>query len=320
MQTSQSQSLWSVILAGGDGERTRPFIQQWLGYSKPKQYCTFVGHRSMLQHTVDRADRLGMAHHKVTVVSETHRPYAHEIFYAHQGGKVIFQPHNCDTAAGMFLPLTYVRARDPHATVVIYPSDHCIFPEDRFLETVHGATRAIEILQDRVLLLGVRPTYVEPDYGWINVGDILGRQGNFCLRQVDSFMEKPRALEALEALSNGALWNTSVMVGKVETFWSLGWQCLPAIMERFERLGNSLDSMDEPQALAQLYQTMPSMNFSSDLLQHVPDRLGVIELEEILWSDWGHPKRILETMRAIGKEPAFSKEMLLNPELIEVAS
>ena len=54
----ESKPLWSIILAGGEGNRTRPFIEQWLGRHKPKQYCTFVGNRSMLQHTFDRADRL----------------------------------------------------------------------------------------------------------------------------------------------------------------------------------------------------------------------------------------------------------------------
>jgi mannose-1-phosphate guanylyltransferase len=312
MTPSQSPTMWSVILAGGEGERTRPFIQQWLGYSKPKQYCTFVGNRSMLQHTLDRADRLGMPHHKVTVVAENHRPYAHETFEAQWGGKVIFQPQNSNTAAGIFLPLTYVRACDPNATAVIYPSDHFVFPEDRFLETVRRATRAINVLQDRVLLLGVRPTHLKLDYGWVNVGHILGRQGNSCLRQVDSFIEKPNSVEALQAMSNGALWNTLVMVAKVETLWRLGWQCIPGIMERFEWLGKTIDTIHKRQTLHRLYQKMPFMNFSSEVLQKIPEHLGIIELEEVLWSDWGSPERIIETLEVLGKNPAFPSEIRTN--------
>jgi hypothetical protein len=51
-------NLWSIVLAGGDGARTKEFIRHWLGYEKPKQYCVFVGSRSMFQHTLDRAVRL----------------------------------------------------------------------------------------------------------------------------------------------------------------------------------------------------------------------------------------------------------------------
>jgi hypothetical protein len=111
-------------------------------------------------------------------------------------------------------------------------------------------------------------------------------------------------------MSNGALWNTFVIVAKVGTLWSLGWQCLSVIMERFEPLGNSLNSLDEPQALGQLYRDMPCRNFSSDLLQKVPERLGVMELEEVLWCDWGRPERIAHTLEVLGKKPAFPSEIL----------
>jgi hypothetical protein len=67
------------------------------------------------------------------------------------------------------------------------------------------------------------------------------------------------------------------------------------------------------------------MNFSSDVLQKVPERLGMIELEEVLWSDWGRPERIMETLDVMGKKPAFPSEILtklpsLHTSSLEVAS
>lgn len=58
MSGRSRRTLWSVRLVGGEGERTRPFMEQWLGCHLPKQYCSFVGTRSMFQHTWDRADQL----------------------------------------------------------------------------------------------------------------------------------------------------------------------------------------------------------------------------------------------------------------------
>ncbi|MEJ2231371.1 MAG: sugar phosphate nucleotidyltransferase [Nitrospirales bacterium] len=313
MSKSQSNGLWSIILAGGDGERTRPFIEQWLGYPKPKQYCTFVGTRSMLQHTLDRADRLGAPNKKVTVVAQTHLGYASEALAGQQAGQVILEPDYCGSGPGIFLPLTYVRTWDPKATVVIFPSDHFVFPEDRFLETVQRATRASHILQDRILLLGVRPTHLELDYGWINVGGVLGWSGGACVRQVDSFVDKPGQLEVLNAMANGALWNSLVIVAKVETIWKLGWQYLPVIMERFDRLGKAIGSNHEGVMLRQLYQKMPVLNFLPELLQRVPERMGIIEVEDVLWSDWERPDRILGSLNVLGKEPAFPTEMVTTP-------
>ena len=47
-----------------------PLIHRWLGGHRPKQYCTFVGARSMFQHTLDRADMLISPAHRVTVAGE----------------------------------------------------------------------------------------------------------------------------------------------------------------------------------------------------------------------------------------------------------
>ena len=308
MAKSQPHALWSIILAGGDGERTRPFIEKWLGYPKPKQYCTFVGTRSMLQHTLARADRLGANHQKITVVSQAHQGYASEALAGQQAGQVILEPDYCGTEAGLFLPLTYVRAWDSKATVIIFPSDHFVFPEDRFMEAVERATRASQILQDRILLLGVRPTHLELDYHWMNVGGILDWSGGSCVRQVDSFLDKPDRIEVLNALARGALWNSGVIVAKVETLWKLGWQFLPVIMERLERLGKAIGSSHEGQMLRQLYQKMPILHFSHELLQRIPERIGMIEVEGVLWSDWERPERILDSLDVLGKESTFSSE------------
>lgn len=41
-------NLWTVILAGGNGERLKSFVQGFFGRERPKQYCAFVGTRTML--------------------------------------------------------------------------------------------------------------------------------------------------------------------------------------------------------------------------------------------------------------------------------
>jgi len=38
---------------------------------------------------------------------------------------------NRDTGAGIFFPLTHIRADDSQATVVIYPSDHFVHLESK---------------------------------------------------------------------------------------------------------------------------------------------------------------------------------------------
>jgi mannose-1-phosphate guanylyltransferase len=313
-----ADNLWSVVLAGGEGERTRPFIERWLGYHLPKQFCSFVGTRSMLQHTWDRADRLTCSGRKVTVMAKQHHGVAWRHIEQQGAGKVIFQPHNCDTAAGIFLPLTYVRAWDPEAMVVLFPSDHFIFPEDRFLTQVRRAAHAANWLGDRLVLLGVTPTNMELEYGWIEPGENLGVYDGTVVKEVKTFLEKPDHSTALEAFSKGALWNTMVLTGKVDTFWNLGWKCFPELMVRFEQLQEAIGTSRESPTLEAIYENMPQRNFSSDLLQKTPEHIGVIQLEGVMWSDWGYPARIAETLCHLGKKPSFEREHLLDSDPLDI--
>lgn len=57
--------------------------------------------------------------------------------------------------------------------------------------------------------------------------------------------------------------------------------------------------------LEHIYLDMPVCNLSEGLLQKIPKQLTVLEMTNTLWSDWGQPRRIYETLQAIGKHPNF---------------
>jgi hypothetical protein len=61
-----------VVLAGGDGKRLQPFVRKLLGFELPKQYVSFTGNRSMLEHTFDRAEQLISPECLYTVVARDH--------------------------------------------------------------------------------------------------------------------------------------------------------------------------------------------------------------------------------------------------------
>ena len=301
--------LWSIVLAGGEGTRLAPMIKQWLGEDRPKQYCTFTGTRSMLQHTVDRADTLADPAQRVTVVGssqeETARGQLHD-----RGGVLVVQPANRDTAPGVFLPLTYVRAADPDATVVIYPSDHFVHPEAQLVEAVRHAVRAIDLLEDRLILLGIKPDGVDLDYGYIQLDRYVGGYGPHSLWHVGRFVEKPKRHLAKTLAQGQVLWNTMIIVAKVNTLWKLGTKVLPSMMGLFEALLPTVGEAREAQVLQQLYQAMPKQNFSMDFLEHVFNKVSVLDVKDVLWCDWGRPKRIAQGLRKIGKVPAFPTELV----------
>jgi mannose-1-phosphate guanylyltransferase len=192
--------------------------------------------------------------------------------------------------------------------VVIYPSDHFVYPEDRFLTRVSRAVDISARHSGRLILLAVKPERVEVEYGWLQPGPSLeGTDGP--IREVVSFIEKPAWKEARDAFAAGALWNTFLMVATVERLWELGWLCFPEIMRPFEKLASALGTMEEHQVLESIYSSMPVCSFSTRMLQRAAEHTAVMELEGLLWSDWGRPERIVESLRRIGKLPAFPMEL-----------
>lgn len=301
--------LWSIVLAGGEGTRLAPMIKEWLGEDLPKQYCTFTGTRSMLQHTVDRADRLAVPHQRVTVVGDRQEESARSQL-DDRGGSLVVQPANRDTAPGVFLPLTYVRAADPQATVVIYPSDHFVYPEAQLIDAVRHAVMVTHLLEDRLILLGIQPDGMDLEYGYMQLDRYVGGYGVHSLWHVGRFVEKPERHLAKSMMRTPILWNTMIIVGKVETLWKLGTKVLPAMMRLFETLLPTVGLPSESTVLRNIYDTMPARNFSMDFLEHVPHKVSAMDVRDILWSDWGRPKRIAQSLHKIGKTPAFPRELV----------
>ncbi|WNM62530.1 sugar phosphate nucleotidyltransferase [Candidatus Nitrospira neomarina] len=289
-------SLWSLVLAGGHGERLREYTEQRFGAYRPKQYCAFMGKRSMIQHTWRRAKALCLPHRVVTVMDQSHWGYVRTQLIQESLGRVVWQPDNRGTGPGVFLPLSYIRAHDPHATVVLWPSDHFIFPVEPLIQVLRDAAALVQEHPHRMVLLTVPPQSREQDYGWVIPGHCLPNSGVSRVREVRRFVEKPQGAQLEDIALSGGQWNTLVLIANIQTLWEAGRQCIPEVVIPFEEHAGGIGTSSEHQQLLHLYRTMPTRNFSSDLLSLIPQQLHMMDLTGVYWSDWGRPERIEETI------------------------
>ena len=304
---------WSIVLGGGDSSSVRPLITKWLGHQKPKPFCTFLGTRSLWQHSIDRAIQASRPERVIAVVNQEHQQEALDQLGDRTIDRLLVQPTKKGIAAGIFLALSSVRMRDPNGTVVIVPSDHFVYPESRFLRAIEEATWIARELSHRLVLLGAPPESLELDYGWIKTGARVILRTESPVKLVRSFVEKPSALEADRVLAEGALWNTLVVAAQVETLWNLGRQVLPELVQTLEGLSIYAGGTFERAVTSVLSGALPTCDFSKDFLEQIPDYLAAVELQGVLWSDWGRPRRIASTLRRIGRQPAFPLECLGTP-------
>lgn len=314
-------SLWGIILAGGEGERLKGFAQEQFGEPIPKQFCAFVGRRTMLERTIRRArllippERLvvsGTAHHNSYVIRNLGTP---------PPGTVLLQPANRDTAPGILLPLIHILRKDPHALVAILPADHFILPGRRFMGAVATAAQFVAAKSLRSpILLAVKPDRPEPEYGWIEPGKFVKYGGQRIIREIEQFVEKPTCDHAAQLMKDGWLWNTMVIVARADALMDLVRKHVPNLAAWFTLLRRSLGGAREQDCIEEVYQAIPKVNFSTSVLADHDMKLFVLAVQNIYWSDWGTKERILSTATALDLLPTVPIETSHDPVTISANS
>lgn len=300
-----SQLLWGLILAAGDGRRLQRYVQQCKGEELPKQYVNFVGQRSMLEHTFHRVERLIPPRQILTIIGRHHLAYSEvrRQLSSRSEQTIIVQPENKETGPGILLPLMFLYKRCPEATVALFPSDHFILEEDRFINHACLAAQAVRHDPTRIILLAIEAQRPETDYGYILPGDAIARSGGFGTRKVLGFVEKPEADLAVELMMAGGLWNTMTMVFKVKTLLALVRRVYPAVYLNFCRILEAIGTPDEQATIHDVYELLEPMNFSKGVLERIadgyPESVSVLSVRQVYWSDWGCGQRIMQDLRTL---------------------
>jgi mannose-1-phosphate guanylyltransferase len=284
--------IWGIILAAGDGKRLKQYIRTRFNSDCPKQFCAFTGTRSMLSHTVARAELLIPSGHIVVTVNSKHRQYAQRDIDKLEQRNVIEQPSNRETSASILLPLLHIVRRDPDACVVIFPSDHFIREEKRFMDNVAAATEFVDHHPKYLLLLGIETEEFYADYGWIETSMKIAEIQGCEVFRVKRFLEKPNSQKIKTIERNRSLLNTMVFVGKASTVLRKFRLLTPSVYHAFKKIDTNLLSPYEASTVKEVYATLPSVDFSATILEHDAHGLAVLGVKDVYWSDWGNPERI----------------------------
>lgn len=288
-----SGRVWSIVLAGGRGRRLEAITAQFEGEALPKQYCAFGRRRTLLQRTVQRSMAVAPPERTLVVVQESHADRARRQLEEYPGIRIVAQPCDRGTAAGILLPLTEVLREDPHALVLLLPSDHAVGDERRFVIGIQHARRAITHEAARVVLFGVRGDSPREDYGWIRSGEPLG----FGLHRVESFLEKPPQSVARQLFLAGELWNTMILLARGAALRALFLQRQPSLSAALAEFG-ALPHDQRARALQTRYGTLPDCDFSREVLQGSEDLALYAWPETLGWMDLGTPERLAQWLAA----------------------
>ncbi len=298
MSLRHDRKLWGIVLAAGDGTRVRDFLTHLCGGRGIKQFCAVISRRSMLQHALARVERLISRERILIIVGSHHRDEVARQLADWPVDNIIYQPANRDTAPGILLPLAYTSHREPFATVALFPSDHFLLDEGRFMAVVSQAVTETRRFPRELTLLGMTPDRVEEGYGWIEPGE---EEAGRHTRAVQRFWEKPSPPCAQGLFVRGALWNTFVCVAQATTLWEMTRQAAPDLYQDFMAIRRALGSAHAASVIESVYRTLRAVNFSTGVCEPLPSRLRELPVPPVGWSDWGSVERILASLQSIGK-------------------
>lgn len=309
----QARHIWPLVLAGGDGNRLRALTTRPCGTSVPKQYCSLTGQSTLLEDAIARAQQLVAPDRVCTIVAQQHREWWTEsrpLLEALENGNLIVQPRNLGTGVGILYSLLHILAKDAQAHVVVFPADHYVRDEATLKGALLQALERLACSADRPVLLGLQPDEPDTDLGYILPGDPDPLGGHAVAR----FIEKPGYSVAREIIDAGGLWNTFIIVAAARTLLDLFMPRHAALVMEMQVSLAKGETGGSPTgswpALLSLYDRLPELDFSRDLLEGRAADLCVLRVPPCGWSDLGTPRRVGEIVRRFVSDAQAERELV----------
>lgn len=307
-----------LILAGGSGTRLWPASLN----DSPKQFIKVKNGKSLLELTVERSLKLGIAGKIIIITLESQlEDVIRECAPFSGSGKiaVLPEPEARNTAPALAAALTYLKLTgEGRSTSLVLPADHMISNFEKFRENVENAD--ILARKDYLVTFGIPPQYPETGYGYIEKGikEIPGYR-------VASFREKPDYNTAVEFLEDGNYyWNSGMFAFSAETFLNELAVYSPSISSLFEKLESAppslhkrgIDIIMSSSEVSSIYRSSPKDSIDYAVMEKSP-KCAMVKAE-FQWNDIGSWDQFETIMKNLGKAEKFEVDAEDNLSLIHI--
>jgi mannose-1-phosphate guanylyltransferase len=234
-----------VILAGGRGTRFWPLSRKRLA----KQLLPLNTEQSMIQETVARLSGAATADDIWVITNSDLRDNIVKQLRKVPKRQIVAEPAGRNTAPAIGLAAFILLHHDPDAVLGLFPSDHVIANERRFLRDLKTA---IKIAQagENIVVMGVKPTRAETGYGYIETGAEL-KDGVLRVRR---FTEKPDTAKAEQFVAAGNFfWNSGMFVWNASTLAAALTEHLPKTAKLLAEIAATYGTRKFESTFARLY-------------------------------------------------------------------
>jgi len=200
--------IYAVVMAGGQGTRFWPASRK----RRPKQFLRVLGRRTMLQETLLRLRGISAPDRTFIVTAAEHAALARRQAPQVPPRNIVPEPVGRGTAPCIALAAELILAREPDAVMLVLPADHAVADSEGFRRVIRRAVEIATSANEPLVTIGIRPTYAETGYGYIETGrKIVSKKPN--AYSARGFHEKPDSATARRYWHSGRfLWNSGIFV------------------------------------------------------------------------------------------------------------
>lgn len=276
--------MYGLILAGGSGSRLWPLSRELY----PKQLLNIQKAESLLQATFSRLSECMPAENIISITGVKHSANVRfQLSSLTENPIVLSEPIAKNTAPAIILASKYISETtkdDP--VILVVPSDHMIEDSKLFAETVKEGEKLAQA--GYIVTFGIKPTYPETGYGYINVTNQALEYG----LKVNKFVEKPNRELAKEYLASGDyFWNSGIFMFKASTLLAEVLKCAPEIYN----LLKNFDFTKSAEIPFTEFDKMPNISIDYAVMEK-SDKIALVQLKSD-WNDLGSWKSIYDVSK-----------------------
>ncbi len=273
--------MYGLILAGGSGSRLWPLSRELY----PKQLINLQTKDSLLQSTFERVATCMPEENIISMTGVKHfSNVKYQLSSLNKNAIVLSEPISKNTAPAIALASKYILDKfkvDP--VILVVPSDHLITNVEIFASTVKEGEKIAE--RGHIVTFGIKPTYPETGYGYINVTSNPILNGV----KVNRFVEKPDEKLAEKYIADGNYyWNSGIFMFKASIL-------LEEVKKYSPEISKVLDEFDfsgSDEIPFTAYDKMPSISIDYAVMEK-SDKIALLKLESG-WNDLGSWKSIYD--------------------------
>ncbi len=276
--------MYGLILAGGSGSRLWPLSRELY----PKQLLNIQNSESLLQSTFKRLKECMPVENIISITGVKHSPNVrYQLSSISVNPTVLSEPIAKNTAPAIIIASKYISEiskNDP--VILVVPSDHMIEDITGFSQTVKEGEKLANL--GYMVTFGIKPTYPETGYGYINVSGISIEEGF----KVKRFVEKPDTELAKEYIKDGNYyWNSGIFMFKASTLLQEAEKCTPEIYD----LLKNFDFSKTSEIPFMEFNKMPNISIDYALMEK-SDKIALVQLKSD-WNDMGSWKSIYDVSK-----------------------